>query len=157
MQGSHGTGWAALMSGPWHPPCSGCPAAAHAWDSCSLPARHSTAQHSMAQHAVPTATCARGSGHRVALGMVCWVCDGRTAPDADTRVALGTASHTGIGACRVLPAVVRQVPCAWPHSHGMVLPAGTAKVLRAGADLYHPGAHHNAAPVPTVTLPQCPP
>lgn len=42
---------------PWHwvgypdvrpvaSPCSGCPAAAHAWDSCSVPAQHGMAQHS---------------------------------------------------------------------------------------------------------------
>lgn len=95
------------------------------------------------------------------LGKACWalaqVCEEHTAPDADTRVALGTASHTGIGACRVLPAVARQVPCAWPHSHGAVLPAGAARALQAATDLYHPGAHRDAAPVPTKTLPQCPP
>lgn len=56
MQRPHGTGWAALMSGPWHPPCSGCPAAVHAWDSCSLLTQHSTAQ-----HAVPTATRAHST------------------------------------------------------------------------------------------------
>lgn len=56
-----GTGRAALMSGPWHPPRArlGCPAAAHAWDSCSLPARRPL-------HTLPCVP--HGTGHPTAPG-----------------------------------------------------------------------------------------
>lgn len=101
-----GTGWAALMSGPWHPPCSGCPAAAHAWDSCSLPAQwpHRTLPH------VP-----HGTGHPAAPGIAWHQAQGdvqrrRCGVSTRTRVAPGAATHVGTGACQALPAVPWQVP-----------------------------------------------
>lgn len=59
--------------------------------------------------------------HRTAPGVGCHapaeVCGERKALGKDTHVAPGAATHVGTGACRVLPAVPRQVP-----SHLATLP-----------------------------------
>lgn len=166
MQGSHGTGWAALMSGPWHPPCSGCPAAAHAWDSCSIPAQHSML--SPLPH-VPTALgtawhwarCA-GHWHRCVMSVQ---------HQTQTRVwhlaQLHTRASARAGCCQPwhgrcpVPGHTPMAQSCQPVQPGFFRQQQICTTLVPTVMLLQcpprhcPGAHRDAA-VPVMTLPQCP-
>lgn len=140
-RGPRGTGWAALMSGPWHPSRSGCPAAADAWDSCSLPARRPHRGLPCVPHGTGHPTAAGTAWHR-ARDATRWqeVWGEHGAPGEDTRVAPGAATHIVTGTCRVLPAVPRQVP-----------------LLLAALPRHRPASRRGRGRGRAALLPRCPP
>lgn len=104
-----GTGWAALMSAPWHPRAQ----AAQLLHMPGIPAASLHANPTAAAMRAPPHRAPRGTRHRVSLGIGCRgpaeVWGKPMAPGKDTRVAPGTVARMSTGVCRVLPAVLRQV------------------------------------------------